>query len=141
MARQIRQNANLSYAAREQRLKLGVGMEGCEKHKLIPDSDCELCKFRQRIVPSGAANSEMTRITIRDERVVTLQEILSTSVQEMASSSTGQRINVEIPKENVQDMKLQYFSFNDIFETDADMLPNTSPSICLRSGYEDRQAP
>ena len=60
---------------------------------------------------------------------------------EMAMSSTDHRIYVEIPTKSIQDMKLRYFSLNDIFDNDADIPPHSSPSIDLKSGNDDRQAP
>ena len=86
-------------------------------------------KGRQVTVPSGAANFETTRITIRNERVVTEQQILRLPAEEVASSFTGHRIDVEIPNEHVQDMELQHFSLNSICDTDAEMVPNMSKHV------------
>ena len=105
-ARIMRQHASLSYATRVGRLKQEVGMQGCEQHKLSPDGDGQLCAFRKPIMPIGTTSSEMTLITVRDEKIVTKEEIQDSgqSASERASSSSD-TIFIEIPKENVQEMK------------------------------------
>ena len=93
-------------------------------------------------MPIGTTSSKMTLITVRDEKIVTKEEIQDSgqSASESASSSSDTYF-IEIPKENVQEMKSQYFSLNDICDDDDILPPCKSPSIDLRSGNEDRQSP
>ena len=74
MTKKIRQYANLSYGARFGRLKKEFWMQRCEQHKLHPDSDCEMCKFRQLVLPTGNFTA-LTSVTVQDEKIVTKEEI------------------------------------------------------------------
>ena len=93
-------------------------------------------------MPIGSTNSEMTLVTVRDEKIMTQPEIQdSESSASATASSSSDLIFIEIPKENVQDMKDRYYSLNDIFDDDDVPPPCESPSIDLRHGNEDRQSP
>ena len=93
MATSIRQNVNLYYATRFERLQQEVGMQGCEHHQLSPDSDCELCRFRQLVLPIGKTSSEMTLVTVQNERIVTKEDIQDSESSASAGScsQSGQR--------------------------------------------------
>ena len=76
-------------------------MQGCEHHKLSPDSDCELCRFRQLVLPIGKTSSEMTLVAVQNERIVTKAEIQDSQSSASAGScsQSGQRIVIEIANE------------------------------------------
>ena len=82
-------------------------MQGCERQELLPDSDCEICKFRQLVLPIGKSKSEMTSVTVQNEKIVTMNEIQDSKKNGSASSSSrsDQRIYIDIATEKVQEIK------------------------------------
>ena len=96
-------------------------MQGCEQHKLIPDSDCELCKFRQLVLPRGD-HKALTSVTVHNERILTKEELQDYEKKNSASSSSqaDQRIYIEIETKKVPEIKKRYHSYSltSIFDDD-----------------------
>ena len=84
---------------------IDAGILDAGMRKLLPDSDCEICKFRQLVLPIGKSRSEMSSVTIQNERIVTMKEIQDSEKSDSASSSSrsDQRIYIDIATEKVQD--------------------------------------
>ena len=145
MTRKIRQFANVSHGQRIGRLKEEFFLQGCERHKQNPHSDCELCKFRSLVLPRGEA---LTPITVHNERIVTRAELQDIEEQNSSSSNSqpDQRIFIEIETEKVPEIKKRYHSFSlvSIFDDENDP-PDINledvASIDLRSDSVDRQSP
>ena len=119
-------------------------MQGCEQHKLHPDSDCEMCKFRRLVLPTGNFTA-LTSVTVQDEKIVTKEEIQDSEKNGSASTSSqsDQRTYIEIATEKVPEIKKRYYSYslNRIWDDEDTPPPSEQPSIDLRSGNEDRQSP
>ena len=146
MTKKIRQFAHVSYGERIGRVKEEFFLQGCEQHKQNPDSDCELCKFRQLVLPRRD-HKALTSITVHNERIVTKEELQEYEKKNSASSSrqSDQRIYIEIDTQQVPEIKKRYYSYSLTSTWDDDDLPDIDSevvqSIDLRSGNEDRQSP